>query len=120
MAPVSGPVDYNEEEKKYSGKSSNNRRVVWNPDSDKSKSSSKAKHKHIYEECLVKTPDDKYYRASRCKLCGKINTIRVFAAVRDKTTGARRLLAQTEIREIYSDLPVYNIKDFWDKFTIER
>lgn len=86
------------------------------PYSHRSKASAKSKHKHIYEECLLETSEKEYYRATRCKVCGKIGEVHFFEAERDEKLNAARLIPRSEVKGMYLDLPVYYVDSIWDKF----
>lgn len=82
----------------------------------KSKASSKSKHKHIYEDCLLETPERKYYKATRCKICGKIGDRHFFELTDIPGKSASTMIPASDLRDFYPDLPVYYVDDLFDKF----
>ena len=85
-----------------------------NPNSNKSKASSKSKHKHIYEECLLMTPEEKYYKATRCKICSKIGDVSFGNVIRKDDELV--YINSKELNKYYPDLPIYFVEDIWDKY----
>ena len=85
---------------------------------DKSKTSVKSDHKHIYEECLLKTPDGNYYKSKRCGICGKIGETHFFEVIPIKGTRTSALVDPKKLKNIYPNLPVYEINNIWDKYAM--
>lgn len=66
----------------------------------------KANHKHDYEPILVHYEDlISICRADRCKICGKINNIKL-GECQKLEGGFYRLMENSEILEMYPDLPL--------------
>lgn len=81
-----------------------------------SKSNSKSKHKHEYAECLLvedksKTP----YKATYCKICGKIGDLMLFDTV-PYGNYEYRMLNANEMIEKYKDLKCFYVDNIWQKY----
>lgn len=81
----------------------------------KSKSASKSNHKHQYEDCLLVDEENRPHKAQYCKICGKINNIKVFETERDDK-GFYKMLTSDEVFQKYKDLEQFQVKDIWNKY----
>lgn len=79
-----------------------------------SKSNAKSKHKHEYAECLL-IHNNRPYRATYCKICGKINSIHFFET---KHTDSELLVIMNddEIFEEYRNLEKIEVEDISQKY----
>lgn len=86
-------------------------------DSNKSKAKNKSNHKHLYDYCLFKAGQNKsLYLGKYCTLCKKIDNVvlpTISAYVGEHTE--RRMMTREEVLEQYADLPIYEIKNIWQK-----
>ena len=83
--------------------------------SSKSKSASKSDHKHQYDDCLLVDDKNRPHKAEYCKICGKINNVKMFET--ERIDGGRfRMLTDDEIFQKYKDLEQFQVKDMWDKY----
>lgn len=98
-------MDYNNEIPKY----------IKKKKSSVSKSKEKSKHKHEYVDCLLIEDDRKPYKATYCKVCGKVGDVKFFES--GKTDhGTYRMLNEEEVFERYKNLPVIQVKDIFQKY----
>ena len=59
------------------------------------------------------TPEEKYYKATRCKICGKIS-LGFGNAIRKNDELV--YINSKELNKYYPDLPIYFVEDIWDKY----
>lgn len=83
--------------------------------SSKSKSANKSNHKHQYEDCLLVDEENRPHKAQYCKICGKINNVKVFETEREDG-GFYRMLTYDEVFHKYKSLKQFQVKDIWDKY----
>lgn len=81
----------------------------------KSKSANKSNHKHQYEDCMLVDEENHPHKAQYCKICGKINNVKVFET-EEKNGGFYRMLTSYEVFQKYKNLEQFQIKDIWDKY----
>ena len=92
-------------------------KYIKKKESSVSKSKVKSKHKHEYVDCLLITGNNRPYKGTYCKICGKIGKIRFFESERNED-GYLRLLDHDEIFEKYKDLEKIYIEDIWQKYVV--
>ena len=81
----------------------------------KSKSANKSDHKHQYEDCLLVDEENHPHKAEYCKICGKINNVKMFETERIDR-GHYRMLTDDETFQKYKGLKHFQVKDIWDKY----
>lgn len=96
--------DFNNEISKYRKKKG----------SSTSKSNIKSKHKHEYSKCLI-IEKDKPYKATYCKICGKIGDVWFFVT-KPCGIGYSRTLTDEEVYERYGDLERFEVDTIFQKF----
>lgn len=99
--------DYGNEVPKY----------IKKKESSISKSKKKSKHKHEYVNCLLVKDNDRPYKATYCKICGKIGNINFFETERTEN-GYFRILDTDEVFEKYKDLEKIYIDDVWQQYVV--
>lgn len=87
--------------------------------SNVSKSNSKSKHKHEYTECLF--VDHNYTpafprRGFYCKICGKINDVKLFETIKSERGNYYVQLSSDEVYEKYKNLEKVHISSIWQKY----
>lgn len=97
--------DYDNEVPKY----------IKKKESSVSKSKEKSKHKHEYVDCLLIKDNDRPYKATYCKTCGKIGRLNFFETERTEE-GYFKVLDKDEVFEKYKDLKKIYIDDIWQKY----
>ena len=92
-------------------------KYIKKKESSVSKSKVKSKHKHEYVDCLLVKDNDRPYKATYCKICGKIGNINFFETERTEN-GYFRILDNDEVFEKYKDLERFYIDDVWQKYVV--
>lgn len=86
--------------------------------SSTSKSKTKSDHKHEYEDCLLITNRNPY-KATYCKICGKIGDVALFDSTR-LDNGYYRILQPDEVFEKYKHLEQFYIDDIFSQKYISK
>ena len=85
----------------------------------KSKSAIKSDHKHQYDDCLLVDGENHPHKAQYCKICGKINNVKVFETEREDG-GFYRMLTFDDVFEKYQRLKKFKGRDIWAKYVSIR
>lgn len=92
-------------------------KYIKKKESSVSKSKVKSKHNHEYVNCLLVKDNDRPYKATYCKICGKIGNINFFETERTEN-GYFRILDTDEVFEKYKDLERFYIDDIWNDYVV--
>lgn len=92
-------------------------KYIKKKESSVSKSKVKSKHKHEYIDCLFVKDNGHPYKATYCKICGKIGE-RNFMEVERTEDGYFRILDTDEVFEKYKGLEKIYIDDIWNEYVV--
>lgn len=92
-------------------------KYIKKKESSVSKSKKKSKHKHEYVDCLFVKDNGHPYKATYCKICGKIGE-RNFMEVEQTEDGYFRILDTDEVFEKYKGLEKIYIDDIWNEYVV--
>ena len=92
-------------------------KYIKKKESSVSKSKVKSKHKHKYVDCLLIKDNDRPYKSTYCRICGKIGDIHFFETERTED-GYYRVLDTDEVFEKYKYLEKIYVEDIWQKYVV--
>lgn len=92
-------------------------KYIKKKESSVSKSKVKSKHKHEYVDCLLIKDNDRPYKATYCRICGKIGDYNFYEVERTED-GYYRVLDTDEVFEKYKDLEKIYVEDIWQKYVV--
>ena len=83
--------------------------------SNKSDAREKSKHRHIYTDCLL-VEDGHPHKATYCKLCGKIQDVKMFETKKSPESSCSVVMKDDEIFDKYKELEKFQVKTIFAKY----